>query len=136
MSAPVAAQTTYHAVLTYDSNADELFAYLNGQPIAEQFTDLLPGILPDLADNAIGAMREDTRFEDGSATGDGAHFDGVIDEVAIYGHSLTAEQINKHYQAGLSVTSLPKLVAYCRSTKRRAAGQPQRTPPAIMTPTS
>ena len=121
-------QTTYHAVLTYDSTTDQLFAYLDGQPIAEQVTDPLPGILPDQSDNAVGAMREDTRFEDGAALGDGHHFDGVIDDVAIYAYALSAQQIAKHYQAAATVTSLPKLIAYWPFDETTGGGA--RTPDA------
>ncbi len=128
VSAPVNSQTTYHAVLTYDSTADEQFAYLNGQPIAEQGSGALPGILPDQSDNAIGAMREDTRFEDGAALGDGAHFDGVIDEVAVYPHALSSRQIAKHYEAAAIATSLPKLIAYWPFDETIAGGA--RTPDA------
>ena len=102
ISSPVSSGVSYHAVMTYDSVADEFFAYLNGTAIGEQVTSSLPPIRPHSGDNAIGRSKQDTRYEESTLTGNGGYFDGVIDELALYNHILAADRVAVHYNAGLN----------------------------------
>jgi hypothetical protein len=45
-------------------------------------------------------MRQDTRFHDGNASGDGYFFAGVLDEVAVYNSALSPARVAAHHAAG------------------------------------
>jgi subtilisin family serine protease len=110
VSAPVTTQTRYHVVLVLDQPGSRLEGFLNGTSMGIATG---AGKLQNTTDNiAIAAMEQATRFHDGPVTGAaGYHFDGVIDEVALYGTALTATQIQNHHTigTGASVNSPPSV---------------------------
>ena len=82
----------YHVVGTYDSTAQEIKLYLNGQLIdsAKQITPIKNN--PN-ADFLIGAYSNDaTNYN---------YFEGLIDEVAVYDTALTLSQIEANYAGGV-----------------------------------
>lgn len=87
---PVEAGTWYHAVLTYDG---ALFhTYLNGDSIA---TQAYPAFVP----NGDGFTSLGFRFD-----GNGAGFEGAIDEVAFYRKALSPDQIRAHSSASVKLS--------------------------------
>ena len=56
-------------------------------------------------DVAIGAFRNNTRFDNGSGTevGNGDNFNGIIDEVALYNTALSAATISSHFSEAYGV---------------------------------
>jgi len=102
----------YHVVLTFDSDADQLFGYLNGQKMSEEVVTPFEEVLVHTGDNGIGAVRQDTLFEDSAFVGEGHYFDGVIDEVAIYSDVLSAADIEGHFNAGQDGNAFPPLIGY------------------------
>ncbi|MFT5525431.1 MAG: hypothetical protein ACI9HK_003399, partial [Pirellulaceae bacterium] len=112
VSTPVTSATTYHAVMTFDSDADQLFGYVNGQKISEEVVSSLSEIPVHTGDNGIGSARQDTLFADSAFIGEGQYFDGVVDEVAIYTGVLSAASINEHFAAGQDGNAFPPLIGY------------------------
>jgi hypothetical protein len=76
-----------HVVGTHDGN--ELLLYLDGIEVDAGVAD---GIMPDL----------DVALVFGSNEADTNNFIGELDEVAIYGHALSAARIAEHRSAGLA----------------------------------
>ena len=92
-----------HVAFTYDQNS--MLLYLNGQPIAT---------------NVIGAHPIATSAANLRISGDdngNVMFDGLIDEVSIYNHALSASQIAAVYGAGAA--------GKCQSEAPAIVGQPQ-----------
>ncbi len=84
--APLATGTRYHVAVTYDGTSLRL--YVNGA-------------LAGSADAAAALLNGTTAFTIGAKTGGGGHFNGVIDEPAVYNaNTLTGTQLNAHYEAG------------------------------------
>jgi len=106
--APVEAGETHHLALVYDQPNDAMVAYLNGTPFSTQ-----KGLrtLPEhVGDIAIGAMRNDSRYDNGGSgvgeAGDGRYFVGTIDDVALFNSGLAAGQVRGHLGAvGIAVGS-------------------------------
>ncbi|MCP3976439.1 MAG: hypothetical protein GY720_18285 [bacterium] len=100
VSTRVEADTVYHVVLTMSEANGKLRLFVNGERVG-----IDPGVeeLGKHGGNmAIGARRDSTRFADKAITGgEGAFFDGTIDEVAIYNVALNRNQVQAHYGAGL-----------------------------------
>ncbi len=82
---PVEAGAWYHAALAYDG---ALFhTYLDGEPVASQaYTAFVP--------NGDGFTSLGFRFD-----GNGAGFEGALDDVAFYREALTPDQIRAHSSA-------------------------------------
>ena len=100
VSAPISTGTVYHAVLVFDRVDDSLQLYLNGS-LAASATGV-GRIASHGGDAAIGGMNDSARFHDGGkAGGNNWHFEGVIDEVALYPAALSAATVSGHYTAGL-----------------------------------
>lgn len=106
VSAPVAAEETYHAVLVFDYGRGSVEAYLDGVTIG---TVAGAGrLFPHGNDAGIGATRDHTVFHDGVRIGEGDHFGGVIDEIALYNDALNAETVAIHHLLG----STPAAIDY------------------------
>lgn len=103
------ADTTYHAVGTWDNGLLDL--YVNGQLVASadasaDFTQ----VASHGDDGAIGGVHTNTRYHNGTA-GDGDNFAGIIDEVALYNTALSADQIAAHYSASIPEPATMALTA-------------------------
>jgi hypothetical protein len=79
--------TTYHLVGTYDGLA--LRVYVNGEPDG---TVSAAGKITYDGINGLGMG--------GGFTGSPPSLSGVLDEVAVYSHALTADRVRAHYLAG------------------------------------
>jgi hypothetical protein len=88
----IAAAKPYHVVGTYDGMTQAMSLYVNGVLDGSSNTnngDLIHG---DPATSGIGI---------GGSHNDGAvAWDGVIDEVALYGYALTQARVQAHYASG------------------------------------
>lgn len=83
----VTASTVYHVVVTWDGTV--LTLYKNGNSAATN----TPGSGPsNAAQTTYVGRRWDT-------SGGGIYFDGVLDEVAIYGSALSSTRVAAHYSA-------------------------------------
>ncbi|MGC1379870.1 MAG: LamG-like jellyroll fold domain-containing protein, partial [Candidatus Baltobacteraceae bacterium] len=86
---PLAVNTTYHVVSTYNGTTGSL--YVNGVLAA---TGTKSGSLTGYTPKYGPAIGDDAQFEDPA-------FTGTLDEVAIYANqTLTATQVANHYNAG------------------------------------
>jgi len=83
----ISARTWYHAVLTYDGSTGKIF--INGREDPNIYSG---SYVQDNIKVTIGARPE---FGYGNP---GMFFNGIIDEVAIYNRSLSAEEIKAHYE--------------------------------------
>jgi hypothetical protein len=99
VSAAVATNTRYHVVLVLDQPGSRLEGFLNGVSMGSAAG---AGKLFAVFNNiGIASMDDRTRFHDAGSTGNtNFFFDGVIDEVALYGTALTAAQIQNHHTIG------------------------------------
>ena len=100
-STTVAAGTTYHLVVVYDT-AGTFEAYLDGSATAAITVAGATGTLGAAMDVTIGSVTADIEFHDGPGAG-GNFFDGVIDEVAVYDTVLTTTRITAHNTAATAV---------------------------------
>lgn len=91
----------YHIALVFDSSAG-VEGFLNGESIGVDTT--ANGALHTHSNgNAIGAVNSSSRFHDGTTSlteATGYHYLGVIDELALYAHALSASRVGLHYAAG------------------------------------
>ncbi|MDH4119161.1 MAG: LamG domain-containing protein, partial [Acidimicrobiia bacterium] len=110
VSTPVLAETTYHVVLTFDQGGDVVAMYLDGVEVGS--VSSIGTLFPHGSDIGIGAMNDSIRFHDGTASGDGFRFSGVIDEVAVYPTTLSSSMIADHVVAGRGTASQPPSVSF------------------------
>lgn len=87
----------YHVVAVRDAQARSIRYYINGLPSGE------PQSYSEKHDNPQGGESA------GAAIGrlgqfDRRYFQGLLDEIAIYNHTLTAERVMAHYRAALGKT--------------------------------
>ncbi len=80
--------TWYHVVGTYTASSHAVNLYVNGVLREDE----------DLYDFGLGTSGN---LQIGRRT-DGGYFDGLIDEIKIYNHSLSAAQVNQAYTAGVN----------------------------------
>jgi hypothetical protein len=98
VSAPIAAGNVYHVAAVYDFSSNSLELYVNGG-LADT-TNGLGRWFAHGGDIGVGAMNFSTRFHaNGQQGGNIRAFDGVLDEVAVYGTALSAARIGAHYAA-------------------------------------
>lgn len=89
----------YNVVMTYNRGDNKISGYVNGELMESgTLTKQYPGILW----YAIGA-RTATNL------GDGTHFNGIIDKVAIYNVALSEADVKLNYQTASAVSSADKL---------------------------
>ena len=103
---PFSPNTWYHLAAVYDADAKRLDRYVNGQLITNiTYSAAVP---VNLGAAHIGAWNGNSRF-----------FNGLIDELAIYGRVLTPDRITAHYQAAvpeLWITAQPRSQAVLAGT--------------------
>lgn len=92
-----------HIAATFSSASGE-FEYVNGQPVAGPYVNFIHNSKFDFLIGAVGTNWQGI-----------ARWNGAIDEVAVYKHALTPQQIENHYAQGL----------YGSSTKPLFLAQPQ-----------
>jgi len=99
-SYPIATNTAYHAVLTYDSTRTRVLLYLNGRCAGSKTASQLTEVLAHNGDCAIGSVRQNT-YADGSINWqtNSLPFVGLIDDVATYNKVLSFERVQEHYIA-------------------------------------
>ena len=99
LSTPIEANATYMVDLVLDGVSSgvtgSLTGYLNGEPFDTQTG--VSKLWSHGDDGAIGAMRQNAVFHTGDGSGEGFEFGGIIDDISIYNHTLTAQQIAAHY---------------------------------------
>lgn len=88
---PYSKNQWYHVVGTFDGSTQKL--YVNGELVGQQ---TVPAGIPVNDFNLFIGRAE------GGYGWPTCYFDGIIDEVAIYNRPLAAEEIQQHYQNGLS----------------------------------
>jgi hypothetical protein len=86
---PVALGTWAHVVLTYDGSSMRL--YVDGTEVAGTTTSRYAGA-PSPVDLEIGA-----EYTNGVP---GVFFTGLLDDVAVYDHALSADEVKLHYDSG------------------------------------
>jgi hypothetical protein len=86
----IAAGQTYHVVGTYDGVTQRL--YVNGSQVASIALTGAATVTPSTLDLA-------------SWNGSSEHFNGTIDEAALYNQALTATRVSAHYTAGKGTTT-------------------------------
>ncbi|MGK7888388.1 MAG: LamG-like jellyroll fold domain-containing protein, partial [Leptolyngbyaceae cyanobacterium] len=90
----VEAGKRYHAVLSFDNGV--LSGYVNGQEIGQADTGFTT--MPAHGGGiGIGYMNQQTRFSDTAGSGAGYHFQGTIDEVALYNFSAISPWVTDRY---------------------------------------
>jgi hypothetical protein len=82
------ANNWYHVVGTYTASSHAVNLYVNG---------ILREDEGDLIDFGIGSSGN---LQIGRRSDNGGYFDGLIDEIKIYNHTLSAAQVNQAYTAG------------------------------------
>ncbi|HTH49672.1 MAG TPA: LamG domain-containing protein [Candidatus Limnocylindria bacterium] len=88
--------TWTHLVVAYDGPSTTATMYVNGEQVASGSG----GYVANTDDHA-GFVAAGLALGSYNNTGPGQNpFDGVVDEVALYGDALTADQVVAHYQAG------------------------------------
>jgi nicotinamidase-related amidase len=102
-AANVSNSTWFYVVATQDTTANKIDLYINGKLETEQTgvngTAVLGGVANALHIGSRGATT--VAASNGAVTADGSgFFNGVIDEVAIYGAALSAQEIQAHYLLG------------------------------------
>lgn len=105
VSTPVEANTTYHAVLVYDRPAGRVKGFLNGVNVGNKTG--VGNLYSHSNDAGIAKVNDNVVFHNGSWTGDGRWFGGVIDEVALYNDVLSASTIAAHYTIGAVPPTVP-----------------------------
>jgi hypothetical protein len=88
--------TAYHVVATYDGSTAKV--YVNG--------------IQDASVAATGTMRTSSALmwlgaENAGAGARVSNYNGILDEVAVYGTALSAARILAHYNAGTGITTVP-----------------------------
>ncbi|MCH7224798.1 Ig-like domain-containing protein [Haloferula sp. A504] len=102
----------YHVVITGSETAGALQLYVNGV-LADSNTDLANGATFNGADGFLGATAHLTIGAARPDSTDGGYrpYDGLLDEVAIYGSVLDAATILAHYNAGNSTAGTPPVIS-------------------------
>lgn len=110
LSAPIEANTTYHLAMTIDASSGLLKGYINGSPFGQQSG--VGKLYSHSAKVGIGAMWDDVRYHNININNSGTrnHFDGEIDNVAIYNTALSQSAIQGHTViGGSSVGTAPSV---------------------------
>jgi len=103
ISTAISSNTWYHLALIVNNGTmfpqgDKLKGYLNGTEFASG-TGI--SLAPHPENIGMAKVREDTKFHDGTFSGDGYNFDGNLDEVKIYNAILTPAEIQSDYELTL-----------------------------------
>jgi hypothetical protein len=97
---PITAGTVYHVASVYNDAGNTFMLFLNGAPVSAKVSGNIAAIPNHTGLIAIGGMLNDTELHSGDQSGDGLHFTGYIDDVALYNSVLTLESIQTHYATG------------------------------------
>jgi len=90
--AAVTANTTYVATFVHDQAAGTVEGFIDGVSIGSvSNVSFLNGHVQDIG---IGGVNESARFHDGSFTGAGHYFDGMIGEFIQYNRALTSGELS------------------------------------------
>ena len=81
----------YHIVCIRDADVDSIYLYVNGVLEASEGVNYTAGFESTVADLNIGYLDLSGGF----------HFNGVVDEVALYNDALSSTEISTHYSNGL-----------------------------------
>ncbi len=73
-----------------DTTDGEFIVYLDGFEVGRSSAG---AINAHSADNAIGAMRDATRYHDGNGSGNGNWFEGLVDDFQLWNRALSATEI-------------------------------------------
>ena len=105
----IEANTVYHVALVFDGNAQTVTGYLDGVSFGSQ-TVGFSSIPTHPGQIGTAGIDVDTRYSNSeyAITLNGAHFAGVIDDVALYNHVLPANRIQLHAD-GCSFSDAPDL---------------------------
>ena len=100
VSTSVQTGSTYHIAMVMDEAAGQLTGYVNGAEAGS--ASGVGKLFKHAAKVGIGGMNDDVRFHDGVVNNSGTayHFDGRIDEVAIYNTALSAADVANHTTIG------------------------------------
>ncbi len=98
----VAAGTTYHVVVTLDTNnSPNLILYVNGSPVATASKPDTQAWNAHSDDGAIAMQNGSTRYHDGTFGATATNgFQGTIDDVSIYNTVLSPSRVQARWIAG------------------------------------
>ena len=120
VSTDIAANATYHTVMTFDSADGMLRLFVNG---VEAASAAGVGELYAHGRSAIGSQWHWSRYPDGANEGNIHFFAGTIDNVALYAAALSPTRISDHYAAGTAAASgAPQLTIVTPSAGDVVAG--------------
>src|SRR5262249_42342536 len=88
-TATLQSQTWYHLVVTYDGGESPVF-YLNGELSATGDAWLTPQIDTTASGGSVG---------DRGSCGGGYYLNGKVDEVMVFDHALTADEVKQLYDS-------------------------------------
>ncbi len=103
ISTPIQPGVPYHIVYVFDTNPDvtgSLTAYVNGEMVGQVNNAGL--LFNHTDDTGLGGSYSETAFHDGiQGASESLHFDGSIDEFAVYdGVSFDSAKVKAHYDSG------------------------------------
>lgn len=102
VSTSISANEWYHVALSLDATGDSMTSYLNGASIGtDTKTDGSQLNYQGADDAGVGAQNNSTRYHDGNdgTSGSSHFFDGVIDDPRQYDRALSADEIQRIYNA-------------------------------------
>ena len=94
LSYPVSAGVWTHVTLVYNSSSNVEF-YVNGTRVSSAAS--AASMPSHVFEDALGAMREETKLDTGDRFGHGLYYNGILDEVKVYNKSLTASEVQNIY---------------------------------------
>ncbi len=95
VAVPINDDKWYHLVGIYDGTNDAVYLYVNGVKVAEKLTPT--GFTGDF----VAAAGADLNLGWLDIVGE-YHYEGALDEVALYNRALTPTEIDQHYDDGLA----------------------------------
>jgi hypothetical protein len=90
---------TFHLVATFDDAANTVRLFINGAKVFEN-----TGTAVTLSTNT-GLLSFGARSVDGIADPSALFWDGILDELAVYGSALSEARVTAHYNASITTSS-------------------------------